>query len=126
MGVQGDNAMKDLCADEAINIINELRTEVLDYYSEYLPLINAALTLKAYEEESLAVNDLKILEGNSLCSICQNCGESDARTYAHWIDHGSDIECSNCGFTCDDEYYLGNKVACPNCAAIMRKEVQND
>lgn len=35
--------------------------------------------------------------------------------YAEWIDHGYEIECSACGFTCSDEYYLGEKVACPNC-----------
>lgn len=52
-------------------------------------------------------------------------GQKEARTQAHWIDHGSDIECSNCGFTCNDEYYLGNKVACPNCAALMNETAEH-
>lgn len=74
--------MKELFADAAIDIINELHTERLDYYSEYLPLINAALALKDYEEKEIsAVNDLKSLEENSLCSICQHFGESDMDLY---------------------------------------------
>ena len=36
-------------SDSAITIINELHTERLDYYSEYLPLINAAQRLYDYE-----------------------------------------------------------------------------
>lgn len=36
-------------AERAIEIINELYTERLDYESEYAPLIDAAHTLKKYE-----------------------------------------------------------------------------
>ena len=36
-------------AERAIEIINELYTERLDYESEYVPLIDAAHTLKKYE-----------------------------------------------------------------------------
>lgn len=45
----------------------------------------------------------------------------------HWIDHGYEIECSACGFTCNDEWYLGEAVACPNCGAQMngREDVTN-
>lgn len=37
-------------SDAAIEIINELHTERLDYYSEYIPLIDAANRLAAYED----------------------------------------------------------------------------
>ena len=37
-------------SDTAIEIINELHTERLDYYSEYIPLIDAANSLAAYED----------------------------------------------------------------------------
>ena len=40
-------------SDSAITIINELHTERLDYYSEYLPLINAAQRLYDYEGTGL-------------------------------------------------------------------------
>ena len=40
-------------SDTAIEIINELHTERLDYYSEYIPLIDAANRLAAYEDTSL-------------------------------------------------------------------------
>ena len=40
-------------SDAAIEIINELHTERLDYYSEYIPLIDAANRLAAYEETGL-------------------------------------------------------------------------
>lgn len=35
-----------------------------------------------------------------------------------WVD-GMDTTCSQCGFTCNDNYYLGSMVACPNCGARM-------
>ena len=37
-------------SDTAIDIINDLHTERLDYSSEYLPLIDAANKLKEYED----------------------------------------------------------------------------
>lgn len=37
-------------SDAAIEIINELHTERIDYYSEYIPLIDAANRLAAYED----------------------------------------------------------------------------
>lgn len=40
-------------SDRAIEIINELHRERLDYYSEYLPLIDAANKLSAYEDTGL-------------------------------------------------------------------------
>lgn len=40
-------------SDTAIEIVNELHTERLDYDSEYLPLINALNRLAAYEDTGL-------------------------------------------------------------------------
>ena len=40
-------------SDTAIEIINELHTERLDYSSEYIPLIDAANRLAAYEDTGL-------------------------------------------------------------------------
>ena len=46
-------------SDTAIEIINELHTERLDYSSEYIPLIDAANRLCAYEDTGLEPEDLK-------------------------------------------------------------------
>ena len=46
-------------SDTAIEIINELHTERLDYYSEYIPLIDAANRLAAYEDSGLEPEDIK-------------------------------------------------------------------
>ena len=46
-------------SDAAIEIINELHTERLDYYSEYIPLIDAANSLAAYEDTGMEPEDLK-------------------------------------------------------------------
>ena len=46
-------------SDTAIEIINELHTERLDYYSEYIPLIDAANCLAAYEDTGMEPEDLK-------------------------------------------------------------------
>lgn len=45
-------------SDEAIRIIDELHTERLDYNSEYLPLIDAAQLLAAYEDTGLTPQEM--------------------------------------------------------------------
>ena len=45
-------------SDTAIEIINELHTERLDYSSEYIPLIDAANSLAAYEDTGMEPEDL--------------------------------------------------------------------
>ena len=46
-------------SDTAIEIINELHTERLDYSSEYIPLIDAANRLAAYEDTGLEPEEIK-------------------------------------------------------------------
>ena len=46
-------------SDTAIEIINELHTERLDYSSEYIPLIDAASRLSAYEDTGLEPEEIK-------------------------------------------------------------------
>ena len=46
-------------SDTAIEIINELHTERLDYSSEYIPLIDAANRLAAYEETGMEPEGIK-------------------------------------------------------------------
>ena len=46
-------------SDTAIEIINELHTERLDYSSEYIPLIDAANSLAAYEDTGLEPYEIK-------------------------------------------------------------------
>ena len=45
-------------SDTAIEIINELHTERLDYSSEYIPLIDAASRLSAYEDTGLEPEEI--------------------------------------------------------------------
>ena len=50
-------------SDTAIEIINELHAERLDYSSEYIPLIDAANRLSAYEDTGLEpeeINDMAL------------------------------------------------------------------
>ena len=46
-------------SDTAIEIINELHTERLDYSSEYIPLIDAANSLAAYEDTGLEPEEIE-------------------------------------------------------------------
>lgn len=48
-------------SDIAIEIINELHTERLDYNSEYLPLIDAANKLGLYEDLGLEPSEVSVL-----------------------------------------------------------------
>ena len=50
-------------SDGAIEIIDELHTERLDYTSEYLPLIDAANKLDAYEDTGLEPEEIEQLKG---------------------------------------------------------------
>ena len=45
-------------SDRAIEIINDLHTERLDYESEYMPLIDAAQRLAEYEDTCLEPEDI--------------------------------------------------------------------
>lgn len=45
-------------SDKAIEIINELHTERIDYESEYIPLIDCANQCAAYEDTGLAPEDI--------------------------------------------------------------------
>lgn len=45
-------------SDAAIEIINDLHTERLDYYSEYIPLIDSANRLAAYEDTGLEPEEI--------------------------------------------------------------------
>ena len=49
-------------SDTAIEIINELHTERLDYSSEYIPLIDAANRLAAYEDTGLEPEEIKDMD----------------------------------------------------------------
>lgn len=58
-------------SDRAIEIINELHTERLDYESEYLPLIDCANCCKAYEDTGTAPEDIPtgVELANVFCAI---------------------------------------------------------
>ena len=71
-------------SDEAIRIIDELHTERLDYNSEYLPLIDAAQLLAAYEDTGLTpqeVVELKArMEGEWMTDLGRGCAD-----VTHWM-----------------------------------------
>lgn len=46
-------------SDKAIEIVNDLHTERLDYASEYIPLIDAAQQLAAYEDTGLTPEEVQ-------------------------------------------------------------------
>ena len=40
---------------------------------------------------------------------------------AYWKNIAADMVCSNCGFSCNDSYYLGKALFCPECGCKMTK-----
>ena len=42
---------------------------------------------------------------------------------ARWFEDGPNLKCSNCGFACNDPFYLGLRYFCPNCGADMREAI---
>lgn len=53
-------------SDKAIDIINELHTDRLDYTSEYLPLIDASDRLAAYEDTGLVPEEINTMQSYKL------------------------------------------------------------
>lgn len=74
-------------SDIAIDIINDLHTERIDYDSEYIPLINAANKLAEYEnaEESGLLAHLPCEVGNMMYVIYDGYVTS-AKVLAFYID----------------------------------------
>ena len=54
--------MVERLSEAAVDILNELHTERLDYTSEYVPLIGAALKLQDYEDTGLSPAEIKSLQ----------------------------------------------------------------
>lgn len=101
-------------SDRAIEIINELHRERLDYQSEYLPLIDAANKLSAYEDKGLEPEQ-----------VMQTIDPESLRPTAHWeclgeaeaLQLGSKYAASYCSrcrgrVRCRSDY-------CPHCGAKM-------
>ena len=59
-------------SDTAIEIINELHTERLDYSSEYIPLIDAANRLAAYEDTGVEPEEIEDSIG-WMSPVCVQC-----------------------------------------------------
>ena len=60
-GIEKGGLSMERLSDRAIEIINELHTERLDYNSEYLPLIDAANKLGLYEDLGLEPSEVSVL-----------------------------------------------------------------
>ena len=46
---------------------------------------------------------------------------NDNDNKAYWKNIATDLVCSNCGFSCNDEWYLGKALFCPECGKDMTK-----
>lgn len=94
-------------SDTAIDIINDLHTERLDYNSEYLPLIDAANKLQEYEdaEEQGLLLKLPCSVGSTVYKICPvskylQIGEI-------WDGKIIETDCQRCAFRVCDCFNIG-------------------
>lgn len=98
-------------SDRAIEIINELHRERLDYQSEYLPLIDAANKLSAYEDTGLEPEQ-----------VVQTIAPESLRPKAHWIHKrtkfpGGELPVVECSL-CECQQWKETNF-CPACGAKM-------
>lgn len=115
-------------SDRAIEIINELHRERLDYQSEYLPLIDAANKLSAYEDTGLEPEQvMQTIDPESLWPTRE---QVEKVWMGEWIGSADgyadgelvyDIwECSECGYVIDEEDDPNMLPQfCPKCYAAM-------
>lgn len=54
---------------------------------------------------------------------CSKCDREQIREM-EWLDSSWIIQCSACGFSCGDDYYLGAGRFCPECGARARKPLR--
>lgn len=88
-------------SDNAIDIINELHTERLDYFSEYIPLIDAANRLAKYESLDEA-GKLSILPCKIGATIYQPSYKfTKCTAYDYEPKYAHDSECEGCEAECD-------------------------
>lgn len=118
-------------SDRAIEIINELHRERLDYQSEYLPLIDAANKLSAYEDTGLEPEQvMQTIDPESLWPTRE---QVEKVWRGEWIGSADgyadgelvyDIwECSECGYVIDEEDDPDMLPQfCPKCYAPMTDE----
>lgn len=77
------NQMERL-SNNAIDLINDLHTKRLDYQSEYLPLIDAAIRLAAYEDTGLEPEDVR-----GLCEMDSRARMADLLRLEEYQELGS-------------------------------------
>lgn len=44
--------------------------------------------------------------------------------HGEWKDNYGESQCSACGFSCGDDYYLGQGLFCPECGTKMKKPLR--
>lgn len=101
-------------SDRAIEIINELHRERLDYDSEYLPLIDCANKCQCYEDTGLEPEEIQVLKvdaanGQQMKNLLSRNGFRDLSEAQAWIEQMKKLE-SNI------EYY-GKAYETPFCPA---------
>ncbi len=70
---------------------------------------------------------IKVKDGVKLIQIrrkeikLQGCKEVNRNRLAYWKNIGCDMICSDCGFSCNDPYYLGKALFCPECGCKMTR-----
>lgn len=105
----------EVYSDAAIKIINELHTERLDYNSEYLPLIDAANQLSAYEDTGLTPEEIKAMRPAVTREQVEKVWKGEWIMQTHTTLEAT--KCAACGTTY--QAYYENYQFCPRCGAAM-------
>ena len=104
-------------SDRAIEIINELHRERLDYQSEYLPLIDAANKLSAYEDTGLEPEQV----------MSATIDPESLRPRGHWESPSkllNIVNCTACKTTFQGDFDRFRY--CPYCGAKMEGKVVHE
>lgn len=112
-------------SDRAIEIINALHTERLDYESEYLPLIDCAIKCAAYEDTGLEPEEIKSLIAERAANLkTLNAYRSHFSAVIAPVRHGYWMDSSN-GWTCSECFSdnMRDTKWCPSCGAKMDRKV---
>ena len=73
-----------------------------------------------------AIKNLPTADLSEYCDKLWKAAYERGKAEAHpkkgkWIDYCGGVKCDQCGFECDDTYYLGEANYCPNCGARMEE-----
>ena len=82
-------------------------------------LISRQAAIFGLMKEAKADGAYGYIDTKTACDVIKELPTAEKK--GRQIDYCGGVKCDQCGFECDDTYYLGEANFCPNCGARMEE-----